>query len=477
MMHSLRARLLTGVISGMVLLLTVFSLLLYALIARALVHQFDASLASIAEILAASVERDEDQIEMDLAVQQMPEFHNSGQPTYYELWRPDGTVVEKSPLLGARDLPRITGSWRAQAFVPPQDGGNRPQRAVGLTFVPRNADREGEEAAARPASGEAFTLAVARDAGDLHRQLRSLRWLLATASAVVIALSILIGVLVVGRGLGPLHRIAAEIAAVRADDLTARIRAERAPAEVTPIKHRLNELLSRLEASFNRERQFNADVAHELRTPLAGIRSTIEVTLARTRDPADYQAALSECLEITEGMQSMVGNLLMLARLDARQITLRTEQIRLTELVNGCWRPFADRAREREIIFENGVEADTILPSDREHLSMVLSNLLDNAVEYAGEGGHIWTAARQTGSSVEITISNTGCQLTAEQVPHVFDFFWRGDCSRQGTGTHCGLGLALVQRIVKALGGSAIAELQPGGVFTIQLTFPIKPQI
>jgi len=477
MMHSLRARLLAGVIGGMVLLLTIFSLLLYALIARALVNQFDASLVSISEILAGSVERDEDQIEMDLAVQQMPEFRDSGQPTYYELWRPDGTVVAKSPLLGARDLPRLTESGGTPVFTPLQNRGDSPQRAVSLAFVPRNADREGEAAAPQPAGGEALSLVVARDASDLFRQLRSLRWLLVTASAVVVALSILIGALVVGRGLGPLHRIAAEIADIRADDLTARIGAKHAPAEVVPIKDRLNELLSRLEASFNRERQFNADVAHELRTPLAGIRSTIEVALTRPRDPAEYQAALSDCLEITEGMQSMVGNLLMLARLDARQITFRTEPIRLAELINSCWHPLANRARAREIVFENGIAADTILPSDREHLSMVVSNLLDNAAEYAGESGHIWTTARQTASSLDITISNTGCQLTAEQVPRVFDFFWRGDSSRRGTGTHCGLGLALVQRIVKAMGGSATAELQPGGIFTVQLAFPIRPEI
>jgi two-component system heavy metal sensor histidine kinase CusS len=472
MMRSLRTRLLAGIIGGMVFLLTIFSLLLYALIARALINQFDASLASIAQILASAVERDEDRVEMELAVQQMPELQRSGQSTYYELWRPDGTVAAKSPLLGARDLPR---PGRTPAFAVLDDGGGGPQREIGLTFVPRSASREGERAAPQPTPGEALTLAVARDAGELQRQLRSLRWLLVAASAVVTGLSVLIGAMVVGRGLRPLRLIAVEIAAVKADDLTARIGAERAPAEVVPIRDRLNELLSRLEASFKRERQFNADVAHELRTPLAGIRSTIEVTLARTRDSADYRAALSDCLEITEGMQSVVGNLLMLARLDARQITFKTEEIRLAELVNGCWHPFADRAYEREIVFENSIAADLAFPSDREHLSMVLSNLLDNAVEYADEGGHIWTMARQTEHSMEITVSNTGCQLTAEQVTHVFDFFWRGDASRRGTGNHCGLGLALVQRLVGALGGHATAERQRGDIFTVQLTFPVRP--
>jgi len=466
---------LAGIVGGMVFLLTVFSLLLYATIAGALTGQFDESLASIAQILATSVERDEDQIEMDLAVQQMPELQNSGQPTYYELRRRDGTVVAKSPLLEARDLPYPQSPEKTPVFTTSQNPGGRPLRAVGLTFAPRNADREGDEATAQPADGEAITLAVARDATDLQRQLRSLRWLLMAASGVVTGLSVLIGTLIVGRGLRPLRLIASEIAAVNVDDLTTRIEAEHAPAEAVPIRDRLNDLLSRVEASFNRERQFNADVAHELRTPLAGIRSTIEVALARTRDSADYEAALSDCLEIAAGMQSVVNNLLMLARLDARQITFKTEEARPAEMVNNCWRPLGDRAYERDVIFENGIAGGMAFPSDREHLSMVLSNVLDNAVEYTNEGGRIWTTAQRTEGSMEITVSNTGCRLTAEQVAHVFDCFWRGDSSRVGTGAHCGLGLALVHRLVRALGGHATAELQPGGIFTVQLTFPIGP--
>jgi len=473
MIRSLRARLLAGIVGGMALLLTIFSLLLYALIAHALVGQFDASLVSIAQILATSVERDEDQIEMDLAVQQMPELQDSGQPTYYELRRLDGTVVAKSPLLETRDLPRLEDIGKTPVFTTLQNPDGKPLRVVGLTFVPRNADREGEQATAQPTNGESLALAVARDAADLQRQLRSLRWLLTVASGVVIGLSVLIGTVIVGRGLRPLRLIAAEIAAINVDDLTTRIGAEHAPGEAIPIKDRLNELLSRLEASFNRERQFNADVAHELRTPLAGIRSTIEVALTRTRDPVEYRDALSDCLEIAAGMQSVVNNLLMLARLDARQITFKTEEIRLAELVNSCWRPLADRAYERQIVFENDI-GEMTCRLDREHLSMILTDLLDNAVEYANEGGHIWVAAQQTLHSTEITISNTGCQLAAEQVTHVFDVFWRGDSSRMGTGTHSGLGLALVQRLVRALGGGVTAELQQDGIFTVQLTFPIR---
>jgi len=98
-----------------------------------------------------------------------------------------------------------------------------------------------------------------------------------------------------------------------------------------------------------------------------------------------------------------------------------------------------------------------------------LSNLLNNAVEYANDAGQIWVTAHHTNDSVEITVANTGCRLTNEQVEQVFDCFWRGDSSRKDAGVHCGLGLALVQRIIRSLGGFTTAEVTPDGIFTIRL--------
>jgi heavy metal sensor kinase len=478
MRRSLRTRLLAGIMGGMILLLTMFSLLIYVAIRSALVKQFDTSLVSIAQVLAASVERDANEIELEFEVQQMPEFLNTEHPTHYQLWDANGIVKVKSPLLGTENLLRVVGSLNAIVNGTSQDNNGQPQRTAGLTFIPRLADSENEkdnkdvENSRPPANEQALTLVVARDAGDLYNQLGFLRWLLLNASAAVIALSFILAAVIVRKGLRPLNFIAAEIATIKEDSLTTRITTEDVPSEVVQIKNRLNELLSRLQASFNRERQFNADVAHELRTPLSGLRSTIEVTLTRTRDNDEYKRVLFDCQAIVESMQTMVGNLLMLARLDAKQISFQTEQIRLTELVNSCWKPFSDKALERQITFDNSVKAETTCESDSQNLSIVLSNVLANAVEYADEGGQIRITACSKDGSLEIAVSNTGCKLTTDQVSHVFDCFWRDDLSRTDTGTHCGLGLALVQRLVRALGGNASAELQSGGIFLVRIILP-----
>ena len=455
----------------MVLLLTIFGLTVYILIRRALVNQFDSALLSTARALAASIEIDANTIDLE-DVQQMPEFNNPEHQTYYQIWEQDGAVVARSPFLGTDNLPLLEASLDNAVFTT-LTRRDRPERVVSLKFPPRS--EVGNENSSQPASNDKMlTLTVARGAGGLYKQLSLLRWLLLTASGVVIALSVLIAAFVVRRGLRPLRSIASEIAAIRENDLATRIGTASIPAEILPIKNRLNDLLSRLEGAFERERRFTADVAHELRNPLAGIRSTIEVNLTRSRDAAEYRIALSECLEIVDNMQKMVNNLLLLARLDARQISFQGEQVRPAELLNACWQPFSEKAANHKITFDNHIDPEIRCETDRRNLSIILSNVLENAVEYADEGGQIRTSACLEEDSMQIEISNTGCQLNNEQAAQVFDCFWRGDSSRKDAGVHCGLGLALVSRIIKALGGSATAVVENGGLFKIRLTLPAK---
>jgi two-component system heavy metal sensor histidine kinase CusS len=473
MMRSLRLQLLTGVIGGMLLLLVIFSLTVYTAIRHAWIRQFDASLASSARMLAASVERDGNSVELGFDADQIREFNDVKRPTYYEMWRSDGAVATKSPSLGQTDLTCFEGAAGREVSKALLLGDGRPGRAVSIKFKPRFADNEGQPP--RDSLEQAlFTLVVARSTHDMQEQLERLRSLLAMASVGTVVLSLLVGGIVVRRGLRPLNAFAAQIAAIREDNLAVRVEGRHVPAEIEPVRSRLNDLLTRLEASFKRERRFAADVAHELRTPLAGMRSTLEVALTRKRSADEYQASLEDCLEIATGMQAMVNNLLMLARIDANQVALRFESIRPAELVNACWRPYSIAAAQRTITFENRLPDEMSLNSDVSLLSMVFSNLLDNAVEYVDRGGRVRIVGRCTDEVAEITVSNTGCQLTSEQVSQVFDCFWRGDSSRTGTGVHCGLGLALVRRIVGALSGSVTAEVQAGGVFAVKVILPAR---
>ncbi len=481
MIRSLRSRLLVGIIGGIILLLIVFSVIIYTVIRRSLITQFDSSLASTAQMLSAAVEQDGNTIDLELDVRKMPEFQSAEGPTYYQFWVGDGTATIRSPSLGKDDLPLFEGSPDSLVFraLPIRNG--RPGRAVSFKFKQKLEKHERREKNSelerdKQQPEERFLiLIVARDASDLYYQLQFLRWLLIAASGGTITLSLLVAVFVVREGLRPLNLLAEDIAAISEDNLEARIPLGSMPEEIAPIVNRLNDLLARLKKLFDRERHFTADVAHELRTPLAGMRSTLEVTLHQSRNANEYQTALSDCLSITKKMQLMVNNLLILTRFEARQMTFRCERIQLAELVDSCWRSFSQRALQRNIVFENRIPAETSCESDPDSLSMVMLNLLDNAVEYTNEAGKIWATARLASSFLEISISNTGCRFSNEEASQVFDYFWRADSSRTDTGIHCGLGLALVQRIVKALYGRTIVEVQDGGIFTVRLLLAKGP--
>jgi len=464
-MRSVEGRVLAGMAGGMATLLVVFGLVVYAVIRSTLIHEFDASLISSVRLLAASAEREDEKIELGVDLGEMPEFQGKGAQAYYELWGGDGRAAARSPSLGTDDLPNLQGPVGEPAVSVFELRPGLPVRAAGLTL--RSERTEGREDAAHP-----VTVVVARDSRLLLRQLRWLRGLLAITTGGAIALSLLAGTLIVRQALRPLKVLAAEIATIREDNLAARIETADMPTEMVPVKRRLNDLLARLEASFKRERRFTGDMAHELRTPLAGMRSCAEVTLARSRSEPEYRSSLADCLEITKTMEALVNTLLRLARTEADSALPRRESIAPADLIDACWRSCCEKAGRRGLTFENAVRADLACASDPEGLRLVFSNLLDNAAEYTDQSGAIWVTGLRRGSVVEVRIANTGCQLSAEQVGQVFDTFWRADASRTETGTHFGLGLPLVRRTLLSLGGTVTVTLEPGGVFVVRLVLP-----
>jgi two-component system heavy metal sensor histidine kinase CusS len=336
-----------------------------------------------------------------------------------------------------------------------------------MNFLPRN------EKDIADANNESMPLilAVARDAGSLRAQLRFLKYLLSIVSIDIILLACAVAAVVASRVLQPLSTVAEQIENISEDNLKSRIAGENSPIEIAPIKKQLNSLLVRLEASFEREKTFNANVAHELRTSLAGIKSIIDVALARSRNAAEYHTALSESLSVINNMEEMVAKLLMLTRIENGQITFNKEQIKLAKLVDKCWRPFSEKTATAGIVFENHLSKSLIWESDSAALSMIFSNLLNNAAEYTNRNGSVWITAQKSNDDIEIIFENTGNQLTKQQLQDVFDCYWQGDTSRSSTGIHFGLGLALVKRIVELLGGKIRAE-STNGLFSVRLYLP-----
>jgi two-component system sensor histidine kinase VicK len=171
----------------------------------------------------------------------------------------------------------------------------------------------------------------------------------------------------------------------------------------------------------------------------------------------------------------MIDTLLSLARLDAQQVSVQSENVALRNMVDDLWPRFGDRAYDKNVSFENNIPPDVSCASDTDHLAMIVSNVLDNAVEYCEPGGRIWTIAKHCEDAVLLSISNTGCQLQPKDVSHVFDSFWRSDESRTETGRHCGVGLAVVKKLADVLNATVEVQLE-AQVFTMHLSLPCTPR-
>ena len=321
-----------------------------------------------------------------------------------------------------------------------------------------------------------LTILVAADTVELNETLRARAGIIALTAAGSMALIVVVVVGVVHRSLLPLRPLTVQIASLRANRLDQRIGVSGLPAEIAPVVDRLNELLDRVEEGFRRERAFTANAAHELRTPLAGIRSTFEVALSRPRSSAEYQQAIDRCLSVLADLERLIGVLLQLARLDADQVQPVLEPVELRRLVEGQWQGFAEQAAGRALRLDNRLPGELTCRADARLVETVMANLLGNAAQYADEGGSVTVEGEEVVREVRVSISNPAEGLTGEDVEKVFDRFWRKEAARSQTGRHYGLGLSLVQRCVELLGGTAAAELAEPNRFVVTIVLPAGEQ-
>jgi len=320
-----------------------------------------------------------------------------------------------------------------------------------------------------------IALTLARVTTDFEAALGRLRWLLAVTGLVMVTVSVGALYWIIQSGLRPLDRTAVEISRLDASDLSARVSTEGVPLEIRPLTGRLNDLLCRLEEAFRRERSFSADVAHELRTPLAGLRSTVEVALARERSDREYREALDDVLQVTSAMQDVAERLLVIARMEGGSLDVGREQVLLNDLVHACWRRYAEPAERRRLEVDWALGAATPVTTDGGLLELAIRNVIENAVTYADEGGALRIGTSGARDRASVSVCNSGSMLSQDEAVHVFERFWRGDAARTEAGVRAGLGLSVVQQIMEVLGGTARVESRRGGEFRITLSVPVDP--
>lgn len=443
MLESLRVRLLLWYALILALVIAVFGGTVCYLFWRSVLAEADAELMTRVQTVARALRPAiTGTFDLDLPEDAVQYFHQgAGAHPYYAIWNANGQLIDRSD----PDL---------NVGVPPGLGTHtdRGRREVVIQLH------------------EGITVLAGRDVADLRRRVWSLAGTIAGVGALALSLSLLGGWFLSGRALAPIARISRTALAMSEGDLSARIAIDQTESELGQLASTLNSAFDRLHATLERQQRFTADASHELRTPLATLSAELDWALGRERTAAEYRASLETCWRAATRMRAVVEGLLTLAKADAGALRLEQTLVPLGSIVQdvvGMLRPLAEK-RNISIVVQNSA---THVRGDAELLREAVSNLLSNAIQYNREGGRVDIAIWEDDAAVCLGVSDTGAGIHPDDVPRVFDRFYRADKARARETGGTGLGLALTKWIVDGHGGeiSCSSEVGRGTKFVVRL--------
>jgi len=317
-----------------------------------------------------------------------------------------------------------------------------------------------------------FTLSIAVGIDHHLRFLTGFRetlWLMITTAIIIMCL---MSWFAVRQGHGPLREIVARIRHISAAELNTRLPPDTFPRELTDLAVAFNEMLERMEDSFERLSNFSSDIAHELRTPVANLLTQTQVALSKSRSEDEYREILYSNMEEYERMAQMIGDMLFLAKAENGLYQPDKVDIDLRKEVESLFEYYEVWAEERGVSL--ALEGGAAVAGDRLMLRRALSNLISNAIRHTPSGHTVKVLLHQASNqSVSISVENPGPAIPPEHIPRLFDRFYRVDASRQRSGDGAGLGLAIAKSIIDLHSGT-IEAMSANGCTRFRVTLPIS---
>lgn len=314
-------------------------------------------------------------------------------------------------------------------------------------------------------------LVIGRDITPELEQRQRFAWSLAAAGGGLWLIGLLGGWWLAGRAIRPIESISQTATRIAEGNLAERITVEKGAGELRDLASVLNRTFDRLHHALELQRQFTADAAHELRTPITILTTETQRILKRERSPEEYRATFETCAETTARMRRLVEDLLLLAREESA--TAPRETCDLAQIALDTVQHLAPLAEEKQLQLHTDLHPAQCI-GHPVSLATVLSNLIGNAIQHHDRaGGHIRITTRQDGALAILTVHDDGPGITPEDLPHVFDRFYRADKARTATQSqHTGLGLAIVKTIIDSHGGRIECRSTPNGGSTFMITLP-----
>ncbi|MGD0173661.1 MAG: ATP-binding protein [Anaerolineales bacterium] len=455
---SLRARLILGYSTVLIAVLMLFGISIYFVLQYTLTQQIDQALGESADTLRNSIAI---QSVEDLKLLILAPLPFSSSNAYVQIWDAYGNLLVSSPNLQGVNEPLAS---RALPILQPEFTDNRI-RGVHLRVI------------SKPiliGSVYAGQLEVGIPLTVVDRAQYILLLMLLIGSALAVLLSILLGNGIVRSALRPIDAVTTTALQITlADDLSRRIPLEvPAGSEVGRLIQAFNETLERLEKLFTAQSRFLADVSHELRTPLTSIRGNVDLIRRMGPDSESLDAVQSE----VDRMIRLVGDLLLLSRAEAGTLPLSKTPVEIDTLLLEVFQQALVLTQGKVQVSIGNLEQAVVI-GDRDRLKQLLLNLVVNALQYTQSGGRVLLSLRGVDDFVHITISDNGPGIPPEELPHIFDRFYRVEKSRSRSALGgSGLGLSIAQWIAQSHDGRIEVASEPGKGTTFSVWLPLKKE-
>jgi two-component system, OmpR family, sensor kinase len=461
MFQSVRSRLTFWYTAILALVLVTFSGISYALLARAIRSATDSSLAATAHEFTGAFSHDAPNRGGDVLL----DFRYSDREIM--VFNERGQVVASSPS-------QMSGTKRQQLVALLRAG------VTGFRTLTGDHDGDGMRIFAEVISviGKRYTVVVAQSLNEQADRLDSA----AHAVFLGIPLALLIaaggGYLMARKSLAPVALMSMKARQIGAATLSDRIEVGNERDELGYLAATLNDLLERLQRAFESQQRFMADASHELRTPLSIIQGEADVVLSRDdRRAGEYRESIQIMQAAATKLTRIVQNLFLLVRTDAGRYPVRPSRFYLDELLADCVRALRSVAVAKRIQLSCDTPAELLIEADEELIHRLMLNLIDNALKFTPEEGHVTVRALRSASDYQVTVTDTGSGIALKDQPYVFDRFFRGDRARtwRDVGTAgssgAGLGLSIAKWIAEVHGGAIRLESSDGGgtTFTVKL--------
>jgi heavy metal sensor kinase len=466
----------TGVLA---LVLVVFAAAAYAYLARAVRERTDQSLADSAHSLASNfaAEFEEDQTGDNAAEEVTRDFQFGDRQAF--IFDEPGRVAASSAVPTGASKKQ---AWPdAAAFSQSLAALAESARKSGRAFVTTPFREDGVRACAARASshGKTVVVVVAQSLHGQEEELEQARHAFYVAVPLALLFAGLGGYFLARKSLAPVVEMGDRAAHISAENLGARLPAGNERSELGRLARTFNELLARLDVSFEQQRRFMADASHELRTPVAIVCGESEVALSQAaRSPEEYRESLTILHDEGRRLTRIVEDLFTLARADAGRYGLAPVTFYLDETAAECVRAVRSLAARHGVSLRHQHGGDELpLRGDEGLVRRMILNLLDNAIKYTPAGGEVSVELGREGSRYTIRITDTGGGVPEEARPHIFERFYRADRARSrngGDGGGAGLGLSIAAWIAEAHGGRVTLERtgERGSTFLVTLPPP-----